>query len=54
VKDKPGYNPAKPCPNSYEYMSQDASEGRPEWVIVLKEPVLPNGQAILPDRWRND
>ena len=54
VKDKPGYNPAKPCPYSYEYMSQDSSEGRPEWVTVLKEPVLPDGQAILPDRWRND
>lgn len=52
VKDKEGYNPENPCPNSYEYKSQDKSIGRPAWVKVLKRPVLPDGTRINPKNWR--
>lgn len=51
VKDKDGYNADDPCPNSYEYKSQDKSEGRPSWVRVLSKPVLPDGTKISPKKW---
>ena len=51
VKDKEGYNADDPCPNSYEYKSQDQSKGRPSWVRVLKKPVLPDGTKISPKKW---
>lgn len=51
VKDKEGYNADDPCPNSYEYKSQDKSEGRPSWVRVLSKPVLPDGTKISPKKW---
>lgn len=51
VKDKEGYNADDPCPNSYEYKSQDKSEGRPSWVRVLSKPVLPDGTKIDPKKW---
>ena len=37
VKDKEGFKPDNPCPNSYEYRSQDHSVGRPSWVRVLNK-----------------
>lgn len=51
VKGKEGFNPENPCPNSYEYKSQDSSKGRPKWVKVLTKPVLPNGTKISPKKW---
>lgn len=51
VKGKEGFNPENPCPNSYEYKSQDKSEGRPKWVKVLTKPVLPDGTKISPKKW---
>ena len=51
VKDKEGFNPANPCPNSYEYKSQDGSAGRPAWVKVLSKPVMPDGTKINPKKW---
>ena len=51
VKNKEGYNPENPCPNSYEYKSQDGSKGRPEWVHVLQRPVLPDGTKLNPKTW---
>ena len=51
VKDKEGFNVDNPCPNSYEYRSQDRSEGRPQWVKVLKKPTLPDGTVIKPQEW---
>ncbi len=51
VKDKEGFNPETPCPNSYEYKSQDSSKGRPKWVKVLTKPVLPDGTKIRPKKW---
>ena len=51
VKDKEGYNADDPCPNSYEFKSQDKSEGRPSWVRVLSKPVLPDGTKIDPKKW---
>ena len=52
VKNKEGFNPENPCPNSYEFRSQDHSAGRPEWVKVLSKPVLPDGTKIHPKHWR--
>lgn len=52
VKDKEGFNPENPCPNSYEYKSQDSSKGRPKWVKVLTKPVLPDGTKINPKKWK--
>ena len=51
VKDKEGFNPENPCPNSYEYKSQDSSKGRPKWVKVLTKPVLPDGTKIRSKKW---
>lgn len=51
VKDKPGFNPENPCPNSYEYHSQDQSIDRPSWVNVLRKPRLPDGTKINPKNW---
>ena len=52
VKGKEGFNPENPCPNSYEYKSQDSSKGRPKWVKVLTKPVLPDGTKISPKKWK--
>lgn len=52
VKDKEGFNPANPCPYSYEYRSQDKSVGRPEWVTVLRKPRLPDGTQLNPKKWK--
>lgn len=52
VKDKDGFNPENPCPNSYEYRSRDHSAGRPKWVKVLTKPVLPDGTHLHPKNWR--
>ena len=51
VEKKPGFNPDKPCPNSYEYRSQDRSKGRPQWVTVLTKPTLPDGTRLTPKAW---
>jgi pectin methylesterase-like acyl-CoA thioesterase len=51
VKDKEGFNPDNPCPNSYEYKSQDHSVGRPKWVSVLRKPILPDGTKLNPKTW---
>ena len=53
VKDKEGFNPENPCPNSYEYKSQDGSIGRPKWVSVLRKPILPDGTKLIPKAWMN-
>ena len=53
VKDKEGFNPENPCPNSYEYKSQDGSIGRPKWVSVLRKPILPDGTKLNPKAWMN-
>ena len=51
VKDKEGFNPENPCPYSYEYKSQDGSVGRPKWVTVLQQPILPDGTRLTPKAW---
>lgn len=51
VKGKEGFNPENPCPNSYEYRSQDHSVGRPKWVSVLRKPILPDGTRLNPKTW---
>ena len=51
VKDKEGFNPENPCPYSYEYKSQDGSVGRPKWVTVLQQPILPDGTKLTPKDW---
>lgn len=53
VKDKEGFNPENPCPYSYEYKSQDGSVGRPKWVTVLQQPILPDGTKLNPKAWMN-
>lgn len=52
VKNKEGFNPENPCPNSYEFRSQDHSAGRPGWVKVLNKPILPDGTRLDPKRWK--
>lgn len=52
VKGKEGVNPDNPCPNSYEYRSQDNSAGRPKWVKVLSKPILPDGTRLDPKKWK--
>ena len=47
-----GLTKGKPCPNSYEYRSQDRSNGRPECVTILRHPRLPDGTRISPRHWR--
>jgi len=51
VKGKEGFNPENPCPFSYEYRSQDHSTGRPQWVSVLRKPILPDGTKLTPKAW---
>ena len=46
-----GLTKGQACPNSYEYCSQDHSAGRPEWVTILQQPVLPDGQRLIPTEW---
>lgn len=47
-----GLTKGDPCPNSYEYHSQDKSVGRPEWVTILEKPVLPDGTKLTPKKWK--
>ena len=47
-----GLTKGTPCPHSYEYRSQDRSNGRPEWVTILRHPRLPDGTRISPRHWR--
>ena len=51
VKNKEGFNPENPCPYSYEYKSQDASQNRPAWVTILSKPQLPDGTKLKPKNW---
>ena len=51
VKNKEGFNPENPCPNSYEYRSQDGSQGRPAWIHILQKPLLPDGTKLTPKKW---
>lgn len=51
VKNKEGFNPENACPNSYEYRSQDKSVSRPQWVSVLRKPILPDGTKLTPKDW---
>ena len=51
LRKRPEYDPENPCPNSYEYLSQDNSVGRPSWVTVLTEPQLPDGTQLDPKNW---
>ena len=59
-----GLTKGQPCPNSYEYRSQDLlpitnqqsqitnnSSPRPSWVTILTKPRLPNGTRLNPKRW---
>ena len=47
-----GLTKGTPCPNSYEYKSQDHSINRPSWVTVLSKPLLPDGTKICPKNWK--
>ena len=47
-----GLTKGEPCPNSYEYQSQDLSAGRPKWVTVLSKPILPDGTKLTPKNWK--
>ena len=51
VQKKEGFDPENACPNSYEYRSQDGSTGRPKWVTVLQQPILPDGTKLNPKKW---
>lgn len=46
-----GLTKGKACPNSYEFRSQDGSQGRPQWVVVLNQAKLPDGTALNPKKW---
>lgn len=46
-----GLTKGEPCPNSYEYRSEDGSRWRPEWVKVLDKPRLPDGTKLTPKAW---
>ena len=46
-----GLTKGEPCPNSYEFESQDQSFGRPEWVQILVKPRLPDGTKLDPKKW---
>ena len=51
IQKRPDFNPADPCPRSYEYRSQDASKNRPAWVTILAKPQLPDGTKLNPRAW---
>ena len=51
IQKRPEFDPANPCPRSYEYKSQDGSKGRPKWVTVLQQPILPDGTKLTPKTW---
>ena len=51
IRKRPEFDPENPCPNSYEYKSQDNSVGRPKWVSVLRKPILPDGTKLTPKDW---
>lgn len=52
INKREDYNPENPCPNSYEFRSQDKSVGRPQWVKILDKPLLPDGTKINPKKWK--
>ncbi len=51
IQKRPEFDPANPCPRSYEYKSQDGSKGRPKWVSLLRKPILPDGTKLTPKTW---
>lgn len=51
IEKRADFNPENPCPNSYEYKSQDGAIGRPKWVSVLRKPILPDGTQLTPKAW---
>lgn len=51
IQKRSEFDPANPCPRSYEYKSQDKSKGRPKWVSVLRKPILPDGTKLTPKTW---
>lgn len=51
IQKRPDFNPENPCPNSYEYKSQDGSAGRQKWVSILRKPTLPDGTQLTPKSW---
>lgn len=51
IQKRPDFNPADPCPRSYEYRSQDKSKNRPAWVTILAKPQLPDGTKLNPRAW---
>ena len=52
INKREDYNPENPCPQSYEFRSQDKSVGRPQWVKILDKPLLPDGTKINPKKWK--
>ena len=52
IHKREDFNPENPCPNSYEFRSQDKSAGRPAWVKVLDKPILPDGTKLTPKKWK--
>lgn len=52
IQKREDFNPENPCPNSYEYKSQDHSLNRPAWVTILSKPILPDGTKISPKNWK--
>ena len=52
INKREDFNPENPCPNSYEFRSQDKSAGRPAWVKVLDKPILPDGTKLTPKKWK--
>ena len=51
IRKREDFNPENPCPNSYEYQSQDQSKNRPAWVKILSQPQLPDGINLTPEAW---
>ena len=51
IQKREDFNPENPCPNSYEYRSQDGSKNRPAWVTILSKPQLPDGTRLKPKAW---
>ncbi len=52
IQKREDFNLENPCPNSYEYKSQDHSLNRPAWVTILSKPILPDGTKISPKKWK--
>ena len=51
IRKREDFQPENPCPNSYEYLSQDQSKNRPAWVKILSQPQLPDGTELTPEAW---